>query len=87
MQKYDLSKDFQGRQDVEVQQHGFLYYTVYNELHQHCANSRPKKMGSMLIIIKTMFAIVMSSKPKVKMQNQGLVVKSTIDKIFMTQCN
>ena len=43
--KYDLAKDFQARQDVEVQQHGFLYYTVYNEAINIVAKQQAKEDG------------------------------------------
>ncbi|MEG0629134.1 MAG: transglycosylase domain-containing protein, partial [Enterococcus sp.] len=42
---YDLAKDFQGRQDMEVQKHGFLYYTVYNEAISIVAKQQAKEDG------------------------------------------
>ena len=80
--KYDLSKDFQGRQDVEVQQHGFLYYTVYNEAISIVAKQQAKEDGvSDADYNKDDVRNRYVEQAKVKMQNQGLV------KIFMTQCN
>ena len=79
--KYDLSKDFQGRQDVEVQQHGFLYYTVYNEAISIVAKQQAKEDGvSDADYNKDDVRNRYVEQAKVKMQNQGLVVKSTIDK-------
>lgn len=79
--KYDLSKDFQGRQDVEVQQHGFLYYTVYNEAISIVAKQQAKEYGvSDADYNKDDVRNRYVEQAKVKMQNQGLVVKSTIDK-------
>lgn len=79
--KYDLAKDFQGRQDVEVQQHGFLYYTVYNEAISIVAKQQAKEDGiSDAEYSKEEVRNRYVEQAKVKMQNQGLVVKSTIDK-------
>lgn len=78
---YDLAKDFQGRQDVEVQQHGFLYYTVYNEAISIVAKQQAKEDGvSDADYNKEDVRNRYVEQAKVKMQNQGLVVKSTIDK-------
>lgn len=79
--KYDLAKDFQGRQDVEVQQHGFLYYTVYNEAINIIAKQQAKDDGiSDAEYKKDGVSTRYVEQAKVKMQNQGLTVKSTIDK-------
>ena len=79
--KYDLAKDFQARQDVEVQQHGFLYYTVYNEAINIVARQQAKEDGvSDADYNKEDVQNRYIEQAKVKMQNQGLVVKSTIDK-------
>ncbi|WP_427813130.1 transglycosylase domain-containing protein [Enterococcus sp. 22-H-5-01] len=79
--KYDLAKDFQGRQDVEVQKHGFLYYTVYNEAINIIAKQQAKDDGiSDAEYKKDGVSTRYVEQAKVKMQNQGLTVKSTIDK-------
>ncbi|MFC4772145.1 transglycosylase domain-containing protein [Enterococcus hermanniensis] len=79
--KYDLAKDFQGRQDVEVQQHGFLYYTVYNEAISIIAKQQAKDDGvSDAEYKKDEVSTRYIEQAKVKMQNQGLTVKSTINK-------
>ena len=78
---YDLSKDFQARQDLEVQQHGFLYYTVYNEAITIVAKQQAKEDGiSDADYGKEEVRNRYVEQAKVKMQNQGLIVKSTIDK-------
>ncbi|MDT2828525.1 transglycosylase domain-containing protein [Enterococcus viikkiensis] len=78
---YDLAKDFQGRQDMEVQKHGFLYYTVYNEAISIVAKQQAKEDGiSDADYAKTEVSTRYIEQAKVKMQNQGLVVHSTIDK-------
>ena len=78
---YDLSKDFQGRQEMEVQQHGFLYYTVYNEAISIVAKQQAKEDGiSDADYGKEEIRNRYVEQAKVKMQNQGLIVKSTIDK-------
>ncbi|MDT2711217.1 transglycosylase domain-containing protein [Enterococcus dongliensis] len=79
--EYDLSKDFQARQDIEVQQHGFLYYTVYNEAISIVAKKQAEEDGiSDGEYDKDDVQSRYIEQAKVKMQNQGLVVKSTIDK-------
>ncbi|MBM7712605.1 transglycosylase domain-containing protein [Enterococcus xiangfangensis] len=79
--KYDLSKDFQAREDIEVQQHGFLYYTVYNEAISIVAKQQAEEDGvSDSEYNKDDVRSRYVEQAKVKMQNQGLVVKSTIDK-------
>ncbi|MGX7204135.1 transglycosylase domain-containing protein [Enterococcus pingfangensis] len=79
--KYDLAKDFQARQDIEVQQHGFLYYTVYNEAISIVAKQQAEEDGvSDSEYDKDDVRSRYVEQAKVKMQNQGLVVKSTIDK-------
>lgn len=78
---YDLVKDFQARQDVEVQEHGFLYYTIYNEAISIVAKQQAKEDGiSDADYEKDDTRSRYVEQAKVKMQNQGLVVKSTIDK-------
>ena len=80
-QKYDLAKDFQPRQDIEVQQHGFLYYTVYNEAISIVAKQQAKDDGVKdEEYAKSDVQNRYIEQAKVKMQNQGLIVKSTIDK-------
>lgn len=79
--KYDLAKDFQGRQDVEVQQHGFLYYTVYNQAITIVAKQQAREDDiSDEEYAKEEVQSRYIEQAKVKMQNQGLIVKSTIDK-------
>lgn len=78
---YDLAKDFQPRENVVEEQRGFLYYTVYNEAvsilaRQQAAQDGVSEADYSKDDVRTRYV----EQAKVKIQNQGLNVKSTIDK-------
>ncbi|GCF93449.1 peptidase [Enterococcus florum] len=78
---YDLSQNFQPRQEVEVEEHGFLYYTIYNEAVQLLAKQQATQDGvSEEDFAKSEVSTRYVEQAKVKMQNHGLTVHSTIDK-------
>lgn len=78
---YDLAKDFQSREDVVEEQRGFLYYTVYNEAVNILAKQQAAQDGvSETDYSKEDVRTRYVEQAKVKIQNQGLNVKSTIDK-------
>lgn len=78
---YDLAKDFQPRENVVEEQRGFLYYTIYNEAvsilaKQQAAQDGVSENDYSKDDVRTRYV----EQAKVKIQNQGLNVHSTIDK-------
>lgn len=78
---YDLAKDFQPRENVVEEQRGFLYYTIYNEAvsilaKQQAAQDGVSENDYSKDDVRTRYV----EQAKVKIQNQGLNVQSTIDK-------
>ncbi|WP_438716455.1 transglycosylase domain-containing protein [Enterococcus sp. AZ109] len=78
---YDLAQDFQPREEIEDEQRGFLYYTIYNEAVSILAKQQATQDGvSESDYEQDDVRNRYVEQARVKIQNQGLTVQSTIDK-------
>lgn len=78
---YDLSQDFLKRQNIEQEDRGFLYYTVYNEAVELLARKNAKEDGvSDADLADDTTYQAYHKKAETELQNGGYTVRSTIDK-------